>query len=49
MALSFSYKSGETSPHCQGLLDPDRLTPRWEFQLDMLALDILLFGVVFLG
>eukprot|EP00435_Cladocopium_sp_Y103_P035442 s1741_g9.t1 len=29
------------------LLDPDRLTPRWEFQLDMLALDILLFGVVY--
>ncbi|CAK8994131.1 unnamed protein product, partial [Durusdinium trenchii] len=30
-----------------GLLDPDRLTPRWEFQLDMLALDIFLFGVVY--
>ncbi|CAK9092148.1 Hypothetical protein SCF082_LOCUS43372 [Durusdinium trenchii] len=29
------------------LLDPDRLTPRWEFQLDMLALDIFLFGVVY--
>eukprot|EP00439_Symbiodinium_sp_Y106_P013533 s1744_g1.t4 len=29
------------------LLDPDRLTPRWEFQLDMLALDIFLFGLVY--
>uniref|UniRef100_A0A7S4UGF6 Uncharacterized protein n=1 Tax=Alexandrium monilatum TaxID=311494 RepID=A0A7S4UGF6_9DINO len=28
-------------------LDPDRLTPRWEFQLDMLALDILLFSLVY--
>jgi len=28
-------------------LDPDRLTPRWEFQLDMLALQILLFGLVY--
>lgn len=33
-------------PFSPGLLDPDRFTPRWEFQLDMLALDILLFGVV---
>ncbi|CAE7235335.1 PAO4 [Symbiodinium natans] len=29
------------------LLDPDRLTPRWEFQLDMLALDVFLFGLVY--
>lgn len=28
-------------------LDPDRLTPRWEFQLDMLAFDMLLFGLVY--
>mmetsp|Transcript_5824 Transcript_5824/g.10485 ORF Transcript_5824/g.10485 Transcript_5824/m.10485 type:complete len:240 (+) Transcript_5824:57-776(+) len=29
------------------LLDPDKLTPRWEFQLDMLALDVFLFGLVY--
>ena len=29
------------------VLDPDRLSPRWEFQLDMLALDVFLFGVVY--
>lgn len=29
------------------LVDPDRLTPRWEYQLDMLALDIALFGLVY--
>lgn len=28
-------------------LDPERLTPRWEFQLDMLALQILLFALVY--
>lgn len=28
-------------------LDPERLTPRWEFQLDMLAFQILLFGLVY--
>eukprot|EP00418_Pyrodinium_bahamense_P065997 CAMPEP_0179093148 /NCGR_PEP_ID=MMETSP0796-20121207/42641_1 /TAXON_ID=73915 /ORGANISM="Pyrodinium bahamense, Strain pbaha01" /LENGTH=303 /DNA_ID=CAMNT_0020790771 /DNA_START=12 /DNA_END=921 /DNA_ORIENTATION=+ len=28
-------------------LDPDRLTPRWEFQLDMLAVDVLLFSLVY--
>lgn len=30
-----------------GWLDPERLTPRWEFQLDMLALQVLLFGLVY--
>lgn len=29
------------------LADSERLTPRWEFQLDMLALDIALFGLVY--
>ena len=29
-----------------GVLDPDRLSPRWEFQLDMLALDVLKGGAV---
>lgn len=28
-------------------LDAARLTPRWEFQLDMLALDLALFGLVY--
>lgn len=27
--------------------DAERLTPRWEFQLDMLALDLALFGLVY--
>ncbi|CAK0861693.1 unnamed protein product [Prorocentrum cordatum] len=30
-----------------GLLDPDRLTPRWELQLDALALQAVLFGLVY--
>mmetsp|Transcript_8307 Transcript_8307/g.14894 ORF Transcript_8307/g.14894 Transcript_8307/m.14894 type:complete len:256 (-) Transcript_8307:34-801(-) len=30
-----------------GWLDPDRLTPRWEFQLDVLALQVLLFALVY--
>ncbi|CAJ1411096.1 unnamed protein product [Effrenium voratum] len=39
--------SGATAMVPISLIDPDRLTPRWEFQLDMLALDIFLFGVVY--
>mmetsp|Transcript_11025 Transcript_11025/g.25218 ORF Transcript_11025/g.25218 Transcript_11025/m.25218 type:complete len:252 (-) Transcript_11025:20-775(-) len=30
-----------------GWLDPDRLTPRWEFQLDVLAFQVVLFALVY--
>ena len=47
LPMVFVSPTARHSPKLRpGVLDPDRLSPRWEFQLDMLALDVFLFGLV---